>query len=238
VKGLLPGKKSDAGRTAGDNRKFMDAVLWIARTGSHWRELPPEFGNWNSAFQRYNRWSKKGVWESLFKALADDPDFEFVMMDATIVRAHQHSAGAKGGDQEAEAIGRSRGGLTTKLHALCDALGNPVRLILTPGNIAECTQAEPLLAGIVANDVLADKGYDSDAIVACVEAAGAGVVIPPKANRVVQRLYDFALYCERNLVERFFNKIKHYRAIATRYAKRKPNYMAFVSLFSVMLWIK
>jgi putative transposase len=100
IKSLLPGKKSDAGRTAGDNRKFVDAVLWMARTGCHWRELPPGFGNWNSVFQRYNRWSKKGVWESLFKALADDPDFEYVMMDATIVRAHQHSAGAKGGLQK------------------------------------------------------------------------------------------------------------------------------------------
>ena len=97
IKDLLPGKKGDAGRTAKDNRKFIDAVLWVARTGSHWRELPASFGKWNSVFQRYNRWSGKGVWESLFKALSDDPDFEFVMMDATIVRAHQHSAGAKGG---------------------------------------------------------------------------------------------------------------------------------------------
>ena len=97
IKNLLPGKKGDAGRTAKDNRKFIDAVLWVARTGSHWRELPASFGKWNSVFQRYNRWSEKRVWESLFKALSDDPDFEFVMMDATIVRAHQHSAGAKGG---------------------------------------------------------------------------------------------------------------------------------------------
>ena len=101
IKDLLPGKKSDAGRTAADNRKFVDAVLWMARTGSQWRELPPEFGNWNSVFQRYNRWAKKDVWESLFKALADDPDFEYVMADATIVGAHQHSAGAKGGSGDA-----------------------------------------------------------------------------------------------------------------------------------------
>ena len=97
IKDLLPGKKGDPGVTAKNNRRFVDAVLWIARTGAHWRELPEEFGKWNSVFQRYNRWSAKGVWESLFKALADDPDFEFVMMDATIIRAHQHSAGAKGG---------------------------------------------------------------------------------------------------------------------------------------------
>lgn len=93
----LPGKASDPGRTATDNRKFVDAVLWIARTGAHWRELPESFGLWNSVFQRYNRWSKAGVWERVFHALSRDPDFEYVMIDSTIVRAHQHSAGAKGG---------------------------------------------------------------------------------------------------------------------------------------------
>jgi transposase len=128
--------------------------------------------------------------------------------------------------------------LTTKLHALCDALGNPIRLILTPGNVADCTQAEDLLKDIDADNVLADKGYDSDAIVEIIAANGANAVIPPKSNRLVQRLCDFTLYCERNLVERFFNKIKHYRAIATRYAKRGRNYMAFVNLVCVMLWIK
>ena len=97
IKGLLPGKKSDPGRTAKNNRRFVDALLWIARTGAHWRELPKEFGPWNSVFQRYNRWSKAGVWEHMFRALSDDPDFEYVMIDSTIVRAHQHSAGAKGG---------------------------------------------------------------------------------------------------------------------------------------------
>ena len=128
--------------------------------------------------------------------------------------------------------------MTTKLHALCDALGNPLRLILTPGNVADCTQAEALLKDIDADNVLADKGYDSDAIVELIVANGAEAVIPPKSNRLIQRLCDFSLYCERNLVERFFNKIKHYRAVATRYAKRGRNYMAFVSLVCVMLWIK
>ena len=97
IKGLLPGKKRDPGRTAKNNRRFVDALLWIARTGAHWRELPKEFGPWNSVFQRYNRWSKAGVWERMFRALSNDPDFEYVMIDSTIVRAHQHSAGAKGG---------------------------------------------------------------------------------------------------------------------------------------------
>ena len=125
--------------------------------------------------------------------------------------------------------------MTTKLHALCDARGNPLRLILTPGNVSDSTQAASLLDGIKAANVLGDKGYDSDAIVALIEATGAGVVIPPKANRTVQRLCDFALYCERNLVERFFNKLKHFRAIATRYDKLARNFLAGVQLASAII---
>jgi putative transposase len=94
---LVPGKNGDSGASGKDNRLFVDAVLWIARTGAPWRDLPPELGNWNSTWRRFDRWSEKGVWERLFAALADDPDFEYVLIDATIVRAHQHAAGAKGG---------------------------------------------------------------------------------------------------------------------------------------------
>jgi transposase len=96
MKGRIPGKDGDRGRSGQDNRLFVDAVLWVLRTGSPWRDLPAEFGNWNSVFQRFRRWAKKGVWESLFKALVEDPDYEYLMIDATIVRTHQHAAGAKG----------------------------------------------------------------------------------------------------------------------------------------------
>ena len=93
VEELLPGKAKDPGCTAKDNRLFLDAVLWIARTGAPWRDLPPRFGEWNSVFQRFNRWSKKGVWEKVFASL-QAPDLEWVMLDATIIRAHVHAAGA------------------------------------------------------------------------------------------------------------------------------------------------
>lgn len=94
IKDLLPGKASDPGRTALDNRLFLNAVLWIARTGAPWADLPERFGKHNSVFQRFNRWSKKGVWQAVFEQL-QDPDLEWLMIDATIVRAHQHAAGQK-----------------------------------------------------------------------------------------------------------------------------------------------
>lgn len=91
---LLPGKEGDPGRSAEDNRKFVHAVLWIARSGSPWRDLPERFSNWNSVFQRFNRWSKKGVWKKVFEAL-QEPDLDWILADSTIVGAHQHAAGQK-----------------------------------------------------------------------------------------------------------------------------------------------
>lgn len=93
----LPGKKGDPGRSGEDNRLFVEAILWLARVGSPWRDLPESFGNWNSVFIRFSRWSRDGVWDRLFTTMADDPDFEYIMIDSTIVRAHQHAAGKKGG---------------------------------------------------------------------------------------------------------------------------------------------
>ena len=123
LESLLPGTATDCGVTAGDNRVFMEAVLWRVRTGTPWRDLPAHLGNWNSTFQRFRRWAKKGVFDGLFNDLSAEPDFEYAMIDGTIVCVHQKASGAKGGTQN-QAIGRSKGGLTTKIVALVDALGD------------------------------------------------------------------------------------------------------------------
>ncbi len=97
VSPLLPGKIGDPGRSGADNRQFLEAILWMVRTGSPWRDLPDSYGNWNSIFQRFRRWAKKNVFDRIFQQLSGDPDFEYAMIDGTIVRVHQHGTGAKGG---------------------------------------------------------------------------------------------------------------------------------------------
>ena len=113
IEDFLPGRAGDPGVTAKDNRLFVNAVLWIAKTGAPWRDLPERFGPWNSVWKRFDRWAKKGVWKRVFQAL-QDPDLEWVIIDSTVVRAHQHAAGKKGGkeprlsaDPEADSARRS-----------------------------------------------------------------------------------------------------------------------------------
>jgi transposase len=94
---LIPGKKGDPGRSGEDNRRFVEGVLWMVRTGAPWRDLPEYFGKWSSVWKRFRRWALKGVFEKLFQALSDEPDFEYALIDGTIVKVHRHATGAKGG---------------------------------------------------------------------------------------------------------------------------------------------
>ena len=109
IEHLLPGKPGDPGRSGDDNRLFVDAVVWMARTGCPWRDLPPFFGKWNSVWKRFRRWAKAGIWERILAALADDPDFESIIIDGTVIRAHQHAAGGKGRFKNERSDGRVEG---------------------------------------------------------------------------------------------------------------------------------
>ena len=127
--------------------------------------------------------------------------------------------------------------MSTKIHAVVDALGNPLRFILTPGQVNDITQAEALIADLPTGHVLADKGYDSKALRDTIVNQNAVPVIPPRKTSP-QVPCDFALYCERNLVERFFLKIKHFRRIATRYDQTPRAFLSILCLVSAFIWTK
>jgi transposase len=142
------------------------------------------------------------------------------------------------GGQSEEALGRSRGGFGTKIHGAVSGLGLPARLILTPGQAADVSHAKALIEGLPIEVVIADKGYDSRAVVEAVEARGAEAVIPSLKNRAQQRDYDRDRYRDRNLAERFWFKAKQYRRVATRYEKTARNFLAFVHVASIMILLQ
>ncbi|WP_430420499.1 IS5 family transposase [Phenylobacterium sp.] len=235
---LTIGRPDQKGSTGRDNRMFVEGVLWIVRTGSPWRDLHEVFGDWNTVFRRFSRWSAKGVWWRIFEALSDDPDFEYLIVDSTIVRAHQHAAGAKKGGPEDQALGRSRGGLSTKIHMAVRGLGCPVRFSLTAGHRGDAPQAEPLIEGLAADVVMADTAYDSDRLRQKIAEKGAIAVIPNNPSRAIKHPLDAQLYAQRHLVECCFSRLKQFRRVATRFEKTARNYLAIVTLAAIVLWLR
>ena len=127
--------------------------------------------------------------------------------------------------------------MTTKIHAAVEALGNPLRLRLSAGQVADIREAPALIQGLAAQAVVGDKGYDADEFVGIIEAQGAQAVIPPRKHRTHPRDYDRHLYKDRNLVERFFNRIKQFRRIATRYEKLAQNFLSMIQLVCAYIWL-
>jgi transposase len=208
MKPFCLGKSSDPGRTGGDGRRFLEAVLWVARTGSPWRDLPSVFGNWNSVFKRFRDWVKAGVFNRMFDAVSDEPDMEYAMVDATIVRVHRHGQGARGGTQN-QAIGKSRGGLTTKILALTDALGDRareggdlVRFNLLPGQRHDTIGVAPLIEGVEFDGLIADKAFDNDRMIAELTERGAKIVVSQMPHRKAPLNIDLEIYKWRHLVEK------------------------------------
>jgi len=149
---------------------------------------------------------------------------------------HQGAPSCGGGEGRQPRYGAYKRGLNTKLHLAVDAHGMPVRVLITAGTTADCTQAGKLIEGLTAENLLADKGYDSDAIIEQATEQGMKAQIPPKRNRKEQRHYDKELYKLRHLVENAFLHLKRWRGIATRYAKRTASFLAAVHIRCIALW--
>ncbi|MFB7148633.1 IS5 family transposase [Streptomyces virginiae] len=292
---FLPVSNGRCGRWR-DHRQVIDGILHRVRTGVQWRDLPERFGPWKTIYERHRQWSADGTWERLLQQVqaeadaAGEIDWD-ISVDSTIVRAHQHAAGARtdpadsrlkggpagrtpgrdavaesrrpagGGGAGGEGLGRSRGGFTTKLHLSADGRCRPLSLIVTPGQRADCTQFKPVLEKIRVprlgpgrlrkkpDSLAADKAYSNGPCRDYLRRRGIRHTIPEKTDSQAARLrkgsrggrppgFDEERYKKRNTVERAINKLKHARAVATRYDKRGYVYIGTATAAALVIWLR
>ncbi|MFJ1753322.1 IS5 family transposase [Kitasatospora sp. NPDC088134] len=278
IEPLLP-QRDGAGRPWRDHRQVVNGVLWRLRTGAPWRDLPERYGPWQTVYRRFAQWEKDGTWAALLREVQVRDDavgaVEWtVSIDSTAARAHQHAAGARkkgtGPEDESddpaavarrEALGRSRGGLTTKIHLGVDGRGLPLSIVLSTGNTADCTMLPAVLDAIRVprvgagrprtrpDRVVADKAYSSRKIRSLLRRRRIRATIPERRDQIAGRArrasrggrppaFDKTAYKGRNVVERCFAKLKQFRAVATRFDKLANRYRAGVVLASLILWLR
>ena len=217
-------------------RQFVEAVVYVLRTGVAWEDLPERFGKPNSLYRRFRRWSQQGIWDALFTAGVPEDALETVMVDATITKAQRFASGAGGGGEED--LGRSRGGLTTKIHTLVDHRGRSLCYLLTPGQAADCRHAETLLESVAFAYLIGDRAYDTDALRAWCGEYGVEAVIPAKRNRKVPIPHARVRYRTRHRIENLFGRVKDYTRIILRKDKTSRSYAGFVSLAFALINIQ
>ena len=214
IEGLPPGRPGRHGGVAVHNRRFVDAILYAAKTGSAWRDLPSGYGKWDTAYHRYSGWCQRGRWQGVFEAIRD-PDRQWLLLGGPVIRAHPPAAGANTGGAD-EGLGRSRGGSGTEGHAASDGLGHPVAFRLRPGRDADIAHAERVTGSRVPGAVVGGKSHERDDFAEALHGRGTEVATPPKKNRVAPRGYDEVLCKGRAKAERAFNRLKQFRRLATR----------------------
>lgn len=218
-------------------RTMIEGMLYRMRVGCPWRDLPADFGCWNSMYQQFNRWSSKNKLMQIFNALVQEPDLEWEFIDGSIVKAHQHSAGVP--NKEAQAIGRSVAGNTTKIHMAVDGLGLPIAFQLTGGEVHDAKAAPDFIKDLpITIYTIADKGYDSEEIREQMKQKSSTPIIPRKKNSKTGNAdMDWGLYKYRHLVENAFARLKQFRSIATRYDKLKRNYASMLAMACSYIWL-
>ncbi|WP_374215379.1 IS5 family transposase [Streptomyces sp. NEAU-Y11] len=292
---FLPVSNGRCGRWR-DHRQVIDGILHRVRTGVQWRDLPERFGPWKTVYERHRLWSADGTWERLLQQVqaaadaAGEIDWD-IAVDSTIVRAHQHAAGAYtdpppalaskgaqaaehqrdavaesarpagGGGAGGEGLGRSRGGLTSKLHLSADGRCRPLSLVVTGGQRADCTQFQPVLEKIRVprtgpgrprtkpDSLAADKAYSNGPCRDYLRRRGIRHTISEKADSQAARLrkgsrggrppgFDAERYKKRNTVERTINRLKQSRAVATRYDKRGYVFLGTATTAALVIWLR
>ncbi|MEU1371095.1 IS5 family transposase [Streptomyces sp. NPDC005803] len=292
---ILPVSNGRCGRWR-DRRQVINGILHRVRTGVQWRDLPESFGPWKTLYERHRLWSADGTWERLLQQVQAESDAVgeidwAISVDSTVVRAHQHAAGARrpaadprfkgghkgrtparetvaehsrppgGSNAGNEGLGRSRGGFTSKIHLSADGHCRPLSLVVTPGQRADCTQFKSVSEKIRVprlgqgrprtkpDSLAADKAYSNGPIRDYLRRRGVRHAIPEKTDSQAARLrkgsgggrppaFNEERYKKRDTVERAINKLKHARAIATRYDKRGYAFLGTVTVAALVIWLR
>ena len=222
-------KPAKVGRPSLNPRRVFNAILWLLKSGARWRDLPDRYGNWNSIYHKFRKWCSLGLFERLLKLInAGTKDTTLLEIDSTFCKVHQSACSAL----KEQAIGSSRGGKNTKVHVLINEKMQLLNVVLTGGHVHDSEPAIELLKGVTlkGKTILADKAYSCEQILVFIAEHGTVACIPDKANFRIKHDFDSELYKQRNIVERFFQRIKNYRHIATRYDKLALCFENFVLL--------
>ena len=225
-----------------DARIVLSCAIWVIKGGHTWGDIPIKYGSHDTIRRRFARWSKAGVFRNTFNSLtARTKKSTPAMIDATIVKVHR-TASSMRSDGLPRAIGRSVGGLTTKIHLIANMEKIPLDFSLTAGQINDCQEGKKLIKNncFRFKTLLADRGYDTDRIRQCLQMHGKSVCIPPKCNRKAPVAYDKELYKKRSVIENMFGQLKDWRGIAMRFCRCAHTFDSSVclALISIFLYVR
>ncbi|MGZ5812748.1 MAG: IS5 family transposase [Xanthobacteraceae bacterium] len=219
-----------------DDRRVISGIVQVLKSGCRWCDCPPEYGPHTTVYNRFVRWARRGIWENLFRKLAGNGrSTDTQMIDSTHVKAHRSAAGGKGGSRNR--LLAARGGRNTKIHALADAKGRLIAILLTGGEAHDYPLAKRLIRRVNPPEhLLGDMAYDGDELREELERHRTKSVIPNRPNRRHPFSFSKRLYKLRWRIESAFNRLKDFRRIATRYDKLGRNYLASVCLAAALVW--
>ena len=216
---------------------MVEAIFYVLRTAIAWRDLPTCYGSWNSVYSRWRRWCALGLWQEILGVLSRRATGRVRFIVGSHIKLHQFGTNPAGG-QSAQAIGRTKGGLNTKLCALVEGRGRLMAAVVTPGQMYEVAAAAPLLQPLRNVLLVGDKGFDVDALRQQLLAQGCLASIPPRSGRQSPAWHHQGFYRQRYKIENFFQRIKIYKRVSTRYEKLALTFLNFILVAAVFDWLK
>ena len=221
-----------------DDRRVISGIIFVIRNGLRWRDAPKAYGPHKTIYNRFIRWSRLGVFDRIFAALAGKAGKPGrLMIDATHLKAHRTAASLLKKGLFPAVSGGTKGGLNSKLHAVCDGRGRPLVMLLSEGQMSDFKGAALMLDSLPpAKQLLGDKGYDADWFRTALAQRGIAACIPSKSNRKVQIPHDTVLYKQRHKIENMFGRLKDWRRIHTRYDRCAHTFMSAITIAAIVIY--